>query len=230
MTTFSDRTEAGRLLGQALRDGPLTGEQRPVVVLAIPRGGVPVAAQVATALDADLDVVVVRKLRVPSQPELGFGAVGPDGAAEIDEALVRRLDLSREEVAGEIEDRRAAVEHRLAEYRAILPAPTLEGAVAVVVDDGVATGGTARQACLLARRQGAARVVLGIPVGPARVEQAMEGAADDVVVLSTPDPFMAVGQAYDDFTQLDDADVRRELERAASARAAGDRRGAGGAT
>lgn len=218
MKVFRNRQEAGRELGEALRSGPLGDERRRVVVLAIPRGGVPIGASVADALGAALDVVVVRKLRAPFNPELGFGAIASDGHVEVDEDLVRRVGLGEEEIRREVEDRRRAVEDRLREYRSILPEPDLAGAVAVVVDDGIATGGTARQAAALARRQGAERVVLAAPVGPPGIERALGGEADDVLVLSTPAGFMAVGQGYEDFTQLDDEDVRRTLQEAAAAR------------
>jgi putative phosphoribosyl transferase len=218
MDAFEDRRDAGRQLGAALRSGPLADESRRIVVLAIPRGGVPIGAEVADALDATLDVVVVRKLRAPFNPELGFGALAADGHVEIDEDLVRRAGLTREQIDREIADRREVVAQRLEQYRSILPEPALSGAVAVVVDDGVATGGTARQACGLARRQDAQRVLFAAPVGPPHVERALAEAADEVVVLSQPADFMAVGQAYRDFTQLDDADVQRTLEQAAVAR------------
>ena len=141
--------------------------------------------------------------------------MGADGHAQIDHAIVSRAGLSRDDVERELADRRAEVERRVREYREILPAPDLRGAVAVVVDDGVATGGTARQGCALARRLGAAHVVFAAPVGPPDVEQALAGAADVVVVPIRPGDFHAVGQAYTDFHQLDDTDVLAALRRAA---------------
>lgn len=214
MTVFTDRRQAGIALAGALRD-VLAPAERPVL-LAIPRGGVPVAAEVARALGAPLDVVVVRKLRVPTQPELGFGAVAADGHAEVDREIVARAGMSEEEIARELADRRAAVAERVAGYRRILGEPDLAGAVAVVVDDGIATGGTARQACALARRLGAARVIMAAPVGPADAEQRIAGAADQMLVLLRPPDFRAVGEAYADFRQLDDAEVERVLREAAS--------------
>ncbi|HWH32767.1 MAG TPA: phosphoribosyltransferase family protein [Egibacteraceae bacterium] len=214
MTRYADRRDAGRRLAEALRDH-LRGETRRVVVLAIPRGGVPVAAEVAEALDAALDVVVVRKLRAPFQPELGYGAIGSDGHVDVDRDMAARLGLTEEQVQAEVADRRAVVDQRVREYRRVLPQPDLGGAVAVVVDDGIATGSTARQACGLARRLGAARVVLAAPVGPPDVEAALAGVADDVVVPARPPDFQAVGQAYTDFAQLDDGDVLDALRSAA---------------
>ena len=204
MTVFEDRREAGRQLAAALREADVVGDGDRVVVLAIPRGGLPVGAEVARAFDAAFDVVVVRKLRSPNNPELGFGAVGADGHVEIDHALTQELGLSEEQIRNEVEDRSRAVDRRLELYRAVAPAVDLEGAAVIVVDDGIATGGSARQACLLARRGGAARVVLAVPVAPVGVAQEMEAVADAVVVLSSPAEFLAVDQAYRDFAQLDD--------------------------
>lgn len=219
MRVFDNRTEAGRELGAAVRerlaaDGLLDGDAR-VVVLGIPRGGLPVGLEVARVLGAGFDVAVVRKLRSPHNPELGYGAVGSDGFVELDEPMVARLGISEEEIRREVEDRRAAVERRLRLYREVLPAADLRGAVVIVTDDGVATGGTARRACALARRAGAQRVVLAVPVGPASAEEDLRDLADDVVVLSTPGEFLAVGQAYRDFGQLSDEETLRVLGEAA---------------
>jgi putative phosphoribosyl transferase len=204
MQVFLNRAEAGRALAEALVDHPELKDASRVVVLAIPRGGLPVGAAVARALGADLDVVVVRKLRAPHNAELGFGAVGPGGHVQLDERTVARLRITEEEIRAEVADRRAAVERRLGLYREVAPEVPLEGAVAIVVDDGIATGGTARQACTFARAAGATRVILAVPVGPPGTAERFAGAADAVVVLSQPAEFMAVGQAYQDFSQLDD--------------------------
>jgi putative phosphoribosyl transferase len=201
---FENRTEAGRELADALLAAGIGDEER-VVVLAIPRGGLPVAAEVARALGADLDVVVVRKLRAPHNPELGFGAVGPEGHTEIDEDLVERLGITREQVEEEVADRREAVEQRLAMYRHHLAPVDLDGATVVVVDDGIATGGTAAQALSLARHRGGRRVILAVPTAPQDADEQLEGLADEVIVLSTPAEFLSVAQAYREFEQLDDA-------------------------
>jgi putative phosphoribosyl transferase len=215
MTVFEDRREAGRLLAVALeKSGAVEGKGR-VVVLAIPRGGLPVGAEVARALGAEFDVVVSRWLRSPNNPELGFGAVTGDGHVELDEALVEELGLTPEQVQAEIDDRKAEVRRRLELFRGVAPAVDLHGSVAVVVDDGIATGGSARQACLLARRAGAQRVVLAVPVAPRGVERELRDVADEVVVLSSPAEFLAVDQAYRDFSQLDDEDVIAALASAA---------------
>ncbi len=204
MTVFEDRAEAGRLLAAAVRDAPaLAGAER-VVVLAIPRGGLPVAAAVAEDLRVPIDVVVVRRLRSPHNPEVSFGTVGADGHAEVDTDLVRSLGLSEEQVADELADRRAAVHRRVDLYRGVREPVSLEGAVVVVVDDGIDTGGTAREAISYVRRAGAARVVLAAPVAPRSVAEDLRAVADAVVVLSQPPEFLAVDQAYRDYDDLDD--------------------------
>jgi putative phosphoribosyl transferase len=211
MRVFENRREAGRMLAEALGASGTLGDAGRVVVLAIPRGGLPVGAEVARALGAEFDVVVVRKLRSPHNSELGFGAVAGDGHVEVDDDLVAELGITREEVEAEVDDRREAVQRRLELYRAATPAVDLAGAVVVVVDDGIATGGTAREACLLARRAGAARVVLAVPVAPQDVAEELREVADELVVLSLPPEFLAVDQAYRDFVELDDDDALAAL-------------------
>lgn len=216
MRVFEDRRDAGRRLAAVLGDDPaLRGSDR-VVVLAVPRGGLPVGAEVARVHGAEFDIVVVRKLRAPQNPELGFGAVGSDGHAEIDEDLVQQLRLTPGQVRAEIQDRRRLIEQRLERYRGVVPAVDLAGALVIVVDDGIATGGTAREACALARRMGAAQVVLAVPVAPQGAAAEFTTAADRVVVLVEPPEFFAVGQVYREFGQLDDAstlEILRELAR-----------------
>ncbi len=200
---FADRTQAGRLLAGRLQH--LRGQ--PLVVLGLPRGGVPVAFEVAAALDAPLDVIVVRKLGVPSQPELGMGAIGEDGVRVVDRELVRRAGVTERELA-EVEAReRAELERRVRRFRGDRPRLPLAGRVAVVVDDGIATGATARAACQVVREHGAARVVLAVPVAPREWIERMAGAADEFVSVDTPEPFFAVGQFYDNFSQTTDDEV-----------------------
>jgi putative phosphoribosyl transferase len=214
MRVFEDRRDAGRQLAAALVDDPgLKGDHR-VVVLAIPRGGLPVGAEVARAIGAEFDVVVVRKLRTPQNPELGFGAVSSDGHVEIDQDLVQRLQLTQEQIRAEIDDRLRLIEQRLALYRSVAPPVDLTGALVIVADDGIATGATAREACALARRMGAVRVVLAAPVAPPRAAIELASAADHVLILCEPEEFIAVGQVYENFSQLDDAsglELLREL-------------------
>lgn len=217
---FKDRVQAGRLLAAKLEH--LRGQ--PVVVLGLPRGGVPVAYQVALALDAPLDIVVVRKLGVPSQPELAIGAIGEDGARVVNEELVRLTGVTEAEL-GSIETReRRELDRRVDLLRRNRPRRSLQGMTAVIVDDGIATGSTARAACLVARAHGAGRVVLATPVAPPDWIATLGAAADHYVCVATPPSFAAVGQFYDIFTQVSDDEVVRLLDLAAvgHAMAAGD--------
>ncbi|WP_153816165.1 phosphoribosyltransferase family protein [Streptomyces sp. SUK 48] len=207
---FADRLEAGRGLGTRLLR--LRGPD--VVVLGLPRGGVPVAAEVAEALDAPLDVCLVRKLGVPYQPELAMGAIGEDGVRVLNDDVLRGTGVSDDELARVEERERRVLAERAARYRGECPAISLAGRTALVVDDGVATGSTARVACRVARARGAARVVLAVPVAPRDFTRRLGGDADDVVCLLTPWDFAAVGQFYDDFTQTEDAEVTACLRRA----------------
>ncbi len=208
---FEDRDDAGQRLAEALAGLDLLERAERVVVLGVPRGGIPVGVRVALLLDVPFDVVVIRKLRSPHNLELGFGAVGPGGHVDVDQALVERLGLTTEEVEQEIADRSAAVRARLAVYRDVVAEVELTGATVIVVDDGIATGNTARQACSWARRADAEVVVLAVPVAPAGVADELGEVVDHVLVLSEPSEFLAVGQAYRDFEQLDDETVAAAL-------------------
>lgn len=211
---FVDRVHAGRRLASRLEH--LRGQ--PLVVLGLPRGGVPVAFEVAEALDAPLDVIVVRKLGVPFQPELGMGAIGEDGARVINRDIVHRARMSDRELA-EVEAReRVELERRASRFRGGQRRIPLEGRVALVVDDGVATGSTARAACQVARAHGAARVILAVPVAPPDWIEHMAGAADEYIALDTPSGFYAVGQYYASFSQTSDDEVVSCLRRAAQRR------------
>ena len=212
--TFTDRVDAGRHL--AARLSYLRGQ--PAVVLGLPRGGVPVAAEVAAALGAPQDVIVVRKLGVPQQPELGMGAVGEDGARVINADVVRLAGVSAQALAGVEARERAEVDRRARQYRGGRARLQLGGQTAVVVDDGIATGSTARAACQIARAHGARRVVLAVPVAPRGWEARLAGAADDLACVATPDPFFAIGEFYDDFSQTTDVEVAACLERASGRR------------
>lgn len=224
--SFMDRIDAGRRLAALLQARPRAQD---VVVLGLPRGGVPVAAEVASELQAPLDVLVVRKLGVPFQPELAFGAIGERGVRVINDEVVRSTRLTDGDVA-EVERReRRELERRLGSYRAGRSAIPLAGRTAVIVDDGVATGSTARAACLVARAEGAARVVLAVPVAPRGWTHRLGDVADELVSVDTPRDLYAVGQFYLDFAATTDGEVRECLLRAAPASAgAGSAPSAGG--
>ncbi|MGO9926399.1 MAG: alpha/beta family hydrolase [Mycobacterium sp.] len=212
MRQFNDRADAGRQL--ASRMEYLRG--RDVVVLGLPRGGVPVAFEVAKALGAPLDVLLVRKLGVPFHQELAFGAIGDDGVRVISEAVVREAGLSGREIAAVESKERAELQRRAERFRGDHRPIPLQGRIAVIVDDGIATGATAQAACRVARAEGAARVVLAIPIGATDTAEQFAQYADEVVVLHTPVPYFAVGQGYHDFAQTSDDEVVALLERARS--------------
>ncbi len=208
---FLDRTDAGRRLAMLLEH--LRGQD--VVVVGLPRGGVPVAFEVARSLGAPLDVIVVRKLGVPFQRELGMGAIGEGGARVVDTAVQVAAGVSAEELAAVEASERAELDRRVQRFRGARPPVSLAGRTVVVVDDGIATGSTARAACQVARARGAARVVLAVPVAPAESVATLNRDANEVVCIEMPARFLAIGQFYDDFTQTRDDEVVALLERAA---------------
>jgi putative phosphoribosyl transferase len=199
---FADRTDAGRQLARKL--DALRGSD--VVVVGLPRGGVPVAAEVAAALDAPLDVVVVRKLGVPAQPELAMGAIGEDGVVLIDQEIVAYAGVTPSALRAIEQRERGALEARVHLLRHGRSRVDLAGKTVVVVDDGLATGASARAACEVVRRMGAARVIVAVPVAPARTVRTMTE-ADAVVCVDVPDRFLAVGAHYRDFTPTTEDEV-----------------------
>ena len=199
---FVDRRDAGEQLATALFS--LAGPD--VVVLGIPRGGVEVAAVVADILGAPLDVVIPRKVGAPGNPELGLGAVA-EGVEVIDERLVRVLGVSERYLRSEIAREQDEIARRSALYRGDGEPVALSGKTVIVVDDGVATGGTAVAALRKARKDGAARVVFAVPVAPRETLERLQREADDVRVLAFPEPFYAVGQWYEEFGQVSDRRV-----------------------
>ncbi len=211
---FTDRADAGRRLATKLAF--LRGGE--VVVLGLPRGGVPVAFEVAELLDAPLDVIVVRKLGVPAQPELAMGAVGEGEVRFINDAVVRTSRVSPEDLAAAERRERRELERQARRLRAGRARVDLGGRIAVVVDDGIATGSTARAACEVARGLGAARVILAAPVGSPGCASALAGSCDGVHCLRAPLSFSSVGEWYADFRPVPDAEVADLLERAARAR------------
>jgi putative phosphoribosyl transferase len=199
---FADRKEAGQQLAEALAS--LRDED--VVVLGIPRGGVEVAAVVAEALHAPLDIVIPRKVGAPGNPELGLGAVAED-VEWLDQHLIKVLNVSEDYLRREIAAQREEIARRSSLYRSGRPPVDLDGKIAVVVDDGVATGGTAVAALRWARAKGAKKVVLAVPVAPGEALRRLEAEADEIHVLATPEPFFAVGQWYGSFPQVSDERV-----------------------
>jgi putative phosphoribosyl transferase len=208
---FLDRADAGRrLAGKLMR---LRGAG--IVVLGLPRGGIPVAFEVAQALNTVLDVIVVRKVGLPIQPELAMGAIGEDGVRIVNQYVVIGERITESEFIRVEERERVELERRARRFRGDRPRAPLAGRTAVIVDDGIATGSTARAACQVARAHGAARVVLAVPVAPRAAIPGLSSVADEVVCLETPDRFMAIGQWYSDFSQTSDEEVVALLRRAA---------------
>ncbi|MFE7551523.1 alpha/beta family hydrolase [Streptomyces gardneri] len=211
---FSDRTDAGRQL--AARLDHLKGQD--VVVLGLPRGGVPVAAVVADALDAPLDICLVRKLGVPHQPELAMGALGEGGVRVLNDRVLRETGVGERDLAAVEEREHVELEQRTRRYRGSRPPVPLDGRTVVVVDDGLATGATALAACRVVRAKGAARIVLAVPVAPRGWTARLGGEADETVSVSEPDFFYAIGQFYRDFSQTPDEEVLDCLARGRAAR------------
>ena len=207
---FEDRRDAGRRLAARLTH--LHGDD--VVVLGLPRGGVPVAFEVARALHAPLDVIVVRKLGVPSQPELAMGAIGEGGTQVDNDEVVKVAGVTPDELTAVVRRERAELERRSQRFRGVRPRIPLAGRTAVVVDDGIATGSTARAACRVARAQGAARVVLAVPVVSPSAIADLARDVDEMVCVESPGQLWAVGQSYRDFSQTSDDEVVALLRRA----------------
>jgi putative phosphoribosyl transferase len=210
MSIFKDRVDAGRQLGRRLAE--LRGQD--VVVLGLPRGGVPVAFEVAAALDAPLDVIVVRKLGLPYQPELAMGAIGEGGTRVLEDQVLSHSRVGEDELQAVEEHERSVLENRVARFRMGRSRQDLTGRIAVIVDDGIATGSTARVACRVARKMGAARVIMAVPVAPAETLTSLTE-PDEVVCLATPPKFTAVGYHYRDFSPTEDEEVVLLLDAAA---------------
>ncbi|WP_017600967.1 phosphoribosyltransferase [Nocardiopsis lucentensis] len=211
MTEFRDRADAGLRLAERLGD---LGEED-VVVLGLPRGGVPVAFEVARRLRAPLDVIVIRKLGVPYQPELAMGAIGEGGVRVVNDQIIRMANVSEAELDGVQRRERAELDARVERFRRSRSGVPLTGRTVVLVDDGVATGATARAACQVARARGADRVVVAVPVGSPDSIADLRRVADEVVCVHEPEFFHAVGEWYQEFSQTPDEEVVELLERAA---------------
>jgi predicted phosphoribosyltransferase len=211
MARFRDRREAGRRLTPLLRD---YAERADVVVLALPRGGIPVGFEIARALHAPFDSFAVRKIGVPGQEELAMGALAGAGEVVVDRTLIETLGLSKADVARVIERERVELTRRQRLYRDHRPYPPVAGNVVILVDDGLATGASMLAAVDALRHMHPAQIVVAVPVAPEQTCRVLRGQVDDVICCQTPEPFIAVGAWYDDFDQIDDREVRRLLTQA----------------
>ncbi|MCU1352353.1 MAG: Erythromycin esterase [Acidimicrobiales bacterium] len=209
---FRDRREAGRVLAERLGGYRARPDVR---VLALPRGGVPVAAEVAAALGAPLDVFVVRKLGVPGHEELAMGAIASGGAVVLNDDVLSRLSLGPEVVRRVIDEEQRELQRREETYRQGRPPIDVAGRTVILVDDGVATGASMRAAIAALRELGPSRVVVAVPVAPAATCAQLAADVDEVVCAASPSPFVAVGAAYRDFDQTSDDEVRALLQGAA---------------
>lgn len=211
---FQNRDEAGRLLAAQLAR---RGYPENTIVLALPRGGVPVAFQIAQLLDAPLDVAVVRKVGVPWQPELAMGAVGAGGFETLDRELIAQIGIRAEDVNAAVEREREEVRRREKLYRDGREAPAMRTKTVILADDGLATGASMAVAARWARSLRPAKIVVAAPVGSAEAVWRLKQQADEVVCLATPEPFQAVGEWYLDFRQVSEEEVRSLLARRAAA-------------
>ena len=209
---FPNRIEAGRLLAEKLEK---YADRDDVIVLGLPRGGVPVASEVAKRLRAPLDVFIVRKLGVPGFEELAAGAIASGGVRVLNEDVMRAIPHADEAIETVTARETEEMQRREQTYREGRPAPELRDRIAILVDDGLATGATMRAAVKALRQRGAAKIVVAVPVGPPDTCHEIEEQADETICLSTPEFFQAVGQYYDDFSQTTDEDVRKLLGSAA---------------
>jgi predicted phosphoribosyltransferase len=209
---FQDRQEAGRMLAEALRS---YAGRDDLLVLALPRGGVPVGLEVARALGAPLDVMLVRKLGVPGHEELAMGAIASGGVRIVSEDVVRAFGIPDRVLASVAAVEEEELHRRERAYREDRPIPDMRGKTVILVDDGLATGATMRAAVATLRAMGASRVVAAAPVAPPETCLALREVVDQMICVLTPDPFLAVGAWYEDFSETSDETVRALLRRAA---------------
>jgi predicted phosphoribosyltransferase len=210
---FMDRRDAGRVLASLLRS--YAGREE-VVVLALPRGGVPVAYEVASALGAPLDVFLVRKLGTPGHRELAMGAIASGGVRVLNDDVVRWYGIPESAIESVAREETEELERRERAYRRDRPAPDLAGRIVILVDDGLATGSTMRAAAQAVRVHGPSRVIVAVPVGARQTCSEIAAVADEVVCARMPEPFSAVGQWYLDFVQTEDDEVRDLLQKSST--------------
>jgi predicted phosphoribosyltransferase len=213
--TFRDRSHAGQILAGLLRE--YEGDPD-ALVLALPRGGVPVAYEVSQRLGVPLDIIVVRKLGVPGHEELAMGAIASGGVRVLNDDVIRHLDISPRVIDAVAANESREIERRELEYRGHRPRPDLRGRVVILVDDGLATGSTMKAAVMAVRKQGPKGIVVAAPVASASTCEEFQDIADRIVCVSTPEAFAAVSNWYDDFSQTSDEEVRSLLARAARAK------------
>jgi putative phosphoribosyl transferase len=222
MMLFRDRTDAGRRLAEELSD---YAGREDVIVLALPRGGVPVAFEVSEKLNAPLDIFLVRKLGVPGQEELAMGAIATGGVRVVNESVVDYLRIPGEVIDAVAGEEQRELERRERAYRDDRPAPDVRGKTVILVDDGLATGSTMRAAAAALRKQGPARIVVAVPVSSRETCDEFRSEVDDIVCAMTPRPFRGVGMWYEDFSQTTDEEVRELLARSAARARGGAARG-----
>ncbi|HHV62986.1 MAG TPA: phosphoribosyltransferase [Firmicutes bacterium] len=205
---FRDRQEAGRMLAERLKH--YKGSS--CMVIALPRGGVPVAAEIARELESDLDIVAPRKIGAPDNPELAIGAVAHDGTLVLNDELVEMLDVGSDYIYEAVRRERGEVERRMERYRGRRPLPSFEEKTVIIVDDGLATGYTMLAALRAIKKDAPARIVIAVPVAPPDTAQRLSREVDEAVILATPEPFYAVGQFYWNFDPVTDDEVQNLLK------------------
>lgn len=208
---FKNRIEAGRLLAEELKS---YANRTDVLILALPRGGLPVAFEVAQALGAPLDLMLVRKLGVPGQEELAMGAIATGGIKVLSQELVKSLNISAAALEAVISKEKRELERREHVYRGNRPVPEVGNRCVILIDDGLATGATMKAAVLALRQQQPAQIIIGVPVAPPDTVEELRKEADEIICLATPEPFYAIGTWYVDFSQTSDEEVRTLLARA----------------
>jgi putative phosphoribosyl transferase len=211
---FRDRVEAGKKLAEALKDF----KGKDVVVLGIPRGGVVVASEVARALGAPLDIVVTRKIEAPGEPEYALGAVTQEGEVIMDRQAAESLGAGPEYLDSQVRQKRREVEERMLRFRGDAPYPHLEGKVVIIVDDGIATGSSVGAAVMSVRKRKPREVVVAVPVAPSDAIDTLTEDGNRVVCLEVPGPFLAIGEFYGSFDQVEDEEVKRILDESWSQR------------